>query len=1150
MVNEASTERCEQCVSRAVRGVFTRRSVPAPPRHLEGSIRRHPAASSVASQTSAEGSHRIACSFGTPPERGSCCVCRSLIGFRARRAFHVCVGGRRRVERRVTDRSPAPSDTMSSTVYRLDHRGIPFRKAVMPKAQDLYMMRTSDDRVDEDDSLGPVAVIREEPRADPARSSSSVVPMPIADVDAPSPAGEASVAMDYAVMKHATPVVRAAKKAPRTNADMYGARTRARAAVPYPSPSYVPPNQSGGGGGGGSLVAPVPSETSSRYTLPRIDPSSTSLSPLAGGAAGKRPTVGTRGSGPGGGAVPGGSPLGRRHSEPLPFANLAKGNATSRGAGAAGGRSAAPRGGGGGLEGQPSNGVLGRRASEMPLGGGGRGARHHHLAGGDRSKAAASPASTGGFSPQEMYEQTLEAVWRRVETLPFVVCKAASGESFKVRRARRSSDVEQMLLRQLGFNEADLSMVTVEKHTPWELHPHDVSGPEEWAAIRMRDGAGPEGLSEFYEADTGNPSEALISRRKAIIDARNAAKGPKKQGWKNVFDRRGHNAKVKGTENRKLVNKNVLNFLDRGVSEKEEEEGIISVALSPRPPPESRSALYAAVLEWNREAHSEAAARSAHEESKTAAREANDIFRNSITNPGRAPETYGQRLRDSIKEMQGERPFFRLPILGRDRFERAKVTEAVVLKKVKEPWHIDRSIFAPRKAESDAKAYLDNKLVKTKRLATDWARACSKAKFKKAVMSADADSQTEDDLKEELEEVRQAFERNYDALFCAFTYFCITGNDVGEDAYSMGLNQWTAFLTDCEIPDNDSKTCRSSDLDTAFIVTNFEEDKGSEINRENDDRALMGFEFLEIIVRVAVAKYIKSKQVTDVSEAVEKLCVECIQPNLCPEAVLVPNHFRERRLYFEEIAEIFEHHEPFLRAVYGFYSYLHGHKQMQMEGWIDMCEHAKLLGPKTGVSKREAKLIYAWSQMQVSDEIKKRNKLISMTFVDFIEAIGRISEIISPPTKERLDEYFHATNPANTITPVWEYFAEVPEEEAEETRRESAEFTKPSTRPLRVKIEGVLEMIIAQLVRNYGVEMEWVDPREGSPGGGSPVPGSPAGSRRSSLNWASADPMLKSALHDANTDEERYQVYRKFHLREEERMLVKKMNALAKTMKV
>ena len=182
-----------------------------------------------------------------------------------------------------------------------------------------------------------------------------------------------------------------------------------------------------------------------------------------------------------------------------------------------------------------------------------------------------------------------------------------------------------------------------------------------------------------------------------------------------------------------------------------------------------------------------------------------------------------------------------------------------------------------------------------------------------------------------------------------------------------------------------------------------EEDKGSEMNKENDDRALMGFEFLEIIVRVAVAKYIKSKEVDDVSEAVEALCTRCIAPNLCPEAVIKPNDFREQKLYFEEIAEIYEDHEPFLRAVYTFYSSLHGHKLMQMEGWISLCEACELIGPKTGVSKREAKLIYAWSQMQVADEIKKRTKMISMTFVDFLEAVARLSELISPPTTERLE---------------------------------------------------------------------------------------------------------------------------------------------------
>jgi hypothetical protein len=77
------------------------------------------------------------------------------------------------------------------------------------------------------------------------------------------------------------------------------------------------------------------------------------------------------------------------------------------------------------------------------------------------------------------------------------------------------------------------------------------------------------------------------------------------------------------------------------------------------------------------------------------------------------------------------------------------------------------------------------------------------------------------------------------------------------------------------------------------------EDKGSDTNKENDDRKLMGFEFLEIVVRVAVAKYIMSKQVDDVSEAVELLCTDRILPHLCPEALITPNDFRESKLYFE-----------------------------------------------------------------------------------------------------------------------------------------------------------------------------------------------------------------------------------------------------------
>jgi len=790
---------------------------------------------------------------------------------------------------------------------------------------------------------------------------------------------------------------------------------------------------------------------------------------------------------------------------------------------------------------------------------------------------------------QELYEVRLDQVWQRVEALPFVVCKASSGESFRVRHTKRSDDAEKTILRQLGFDESDLSAPVVETHQPWELQVHDVAGPEDWAKKRMEQGLGPHELSTFYDDD--GPTTTLKARRKARLDAAKAAEPVKVPKWKGVFDRRGKNNNTKGTEKRKGVNSNVLNFLDGGAKEKEQKDGLVALALTPRPTSAERSAIYTAVLAANREACNEHSARSAHDEAKRAAREATDVYRNSMQHPGRNPVGTTFRLRLAVNDMHSERPFFLMPQLGRDRFVRASVAMEKVLVLEKPPWHIDHSIFAPRKAESDAKAYLDNRLVKTKRLATDWARACSKQKFKKVVMSADADASTEEDLKAELDEVRAAFERNYDTLFCGFNYFCMSGSDIGEDAYSLGFNQWSAFLADCEIPEPDSKLCRASDLDTAFIVTNFEEDKKSEMNQENDDRALMGFEFLEIIVRVAVAKYIKSGKCGDVSEAVEILCTECIAPNLCPEAVLIPNAFREQRLYFEEIAEVYEEHEDFLKALYQFYANYSGQKMMQMEGFILFCEQCALLGPKTGVSKREAKLIYAWSQMQVSDEIKKRQKLISLSFVDFLEALGRMAELISPPTEERLEEYFHATNPAGTLTPIWEYFQECPEEDAEETRRASTEFTAPKTRPLRVKIEGLLEMMVTQLKNNYGVKQAFDDPREmGGVFGNEPIPResmnarqpresesigqAPRESQASSVaasipgassptkpalrlsgSW-SPPPELKAAIAKGSesgeeyTPDEIFNLCLKFHYKKEESMLTRKIQALAKTIRV
>ena len=58
--------------------------------------------------------------------------------------------------------------------------------------------------------------------------------------------------------------------------------------------------------------------------------------------------------------------------------------------------------------------------------------------------------------------------------------------------------------------------------------------------------------------------------------------------------------------------------------------------------------------------------------------------------------------------------------------------------------------------------------------------------------------------------------------------------------------------------------CSSSALDAMFVTTNFEEldSMSKDELKENDDNALMRFEWLEILVRAAVAKYMFSKKST------------------------------------------------------------------------------------------------------------------------------------------------------------------------------------------------------------------------------------------------------------------------------------------------
>ena len=100
-------------------------------------------------------------------------------------------------------------------------------------------------------------------------------------------------------------------------------------------------------------------------------------------------------------------------------------------------------------------------------------------------------------------------------------------------------------------------------------------------------------------------------------------------------------------------------------------------------------------------------------------------------------------------------------------------------------------------------------------------------------------------------------------------------------------------------------------------ATNFEEGVSGAVEDDaNDDDALMQFELYEVLVRLAFAKFIQSKEMSDASDAVDRLMDEFVLPNLPAEALVDPNEFRFTRLYNEDVEALLEEWHPFTEAVF------------------------------------------------------------------------------------------------------------------------------------------------------------------------------------------------------------------------------------------
>ncbi|DBA81483.1 TPA: hypothetical protein ACH3X1_007263 [Trebouxia sp. C0004] len=331
--------------------------------------------------------------------------------------------------------------------------------------------------------------------------------------------------------------------------------------------------------------------------------------------------------------------------------------------------------------------------------------------------------------------------------------------------------------------------------------------------------------------------------------------------------------------------------------------------------------------------------------------------------------------------------------------------EALEEKEVRAAWTVEQStIWRPRLREADSRGFWDTPGCRDRMFQADWARACNKEKFATMMARENKNSKAPLDDKVALKEIHDTVRQHYELINSAFTFYP-TGTSA--DVFHMGLNNFTGMLEDCKISDADSQYVRRSDCDTLFIVANYQPDKKDPSVAVNDEHALMRFEFLEAIVRLAVAKYGKAQQTESVATAVQMLCEQNLMPGVRAVALTAPNTFRTERLYTEEVDLLYKKHLVLLKAIYtAFRRAPNGGglrlKVLRMDSWLGLLEAGHLLDADLGL--QQAQLCFLWSRMLVVDEIKDFGRHEALSFVDFLEALARVAELKSLPSYSDLED--------------------------------------------------------------------------------------------------------------------------------------------------
>ncbi|GMH86232.1 hypothetical protein TrST_g6890 [Triparma strigata] len=395
----------------------------------------------------------------------------------------------------------------------------------------------------------------------------------------------------------------------------------------------------------------------------------------------------------------------------------------------------------------------------------------------------------------------------------------------------------------------------------------------------------------------------------------------------------------------------------------------------------------------------------------------------------------------------------------------------VVPEVVKEPWDISKSLFNARKGYSDSKDVYDTPKVVHRALTTDFERMLKEPRIGKLISKQDEDVKSgKQSLETELKEIQKALGPLYKTIVNAFEFYCLIANNFTRSAFEMGETSYTRFINDCKLMDDKltSEACQQ-----IFIAVNVETNKGSAEGKINEDKCLMRMEFIEVIIRFAITKY-KEAAGNDISDAVSMLVEKNLKTNIPPIGQVDSDDFRRWRFYNEEVENIFKKYKKILDVLYQKYKNfkpVSGSALFSVPQWIQFLKDSLMLGDGDDgdFTAREAMLAFFNSRMVVCDEVKKRDRYISLQYVDFLEAISRVADTVSVPTDQDM-RAVGAINICDFKLKQKSSGGDSKNQASLMTRRPSSEFLVASQRPLAEKLEKTICLIVGNIgLMNKGI---------------------------------------------------------------------------------